>query len=74
MSSGKHSPEVKKWIHRRNTLNWLLKYHEVKQSGRKSKLKKHKLRKVCIANELPAPSIISRESNSNKVPPRPVCL
>ena len=50
------SPEVKKWIHRRNILNWLLKYHEVRRSGRKSKLKKHKLRKVCLANELPAPS------------------
>ena len=51
-----YSPEVKKWIHRRNTLHWLIKYHKAKQSGRPCKLKKKKLRKVCLANELPAPS------------------
>ena len=51
-----YSPEVKKWVHRRNILHGLLRYHKAKRTGRTLKTKKHKLRKQCLANDLPAPS------------------
>ena len=47
--------DVRVLVKRRNVINWLINYHEKKLAGGTNKMKKKKLRQICIAMKLPAP-------------------
>merc|ERR1712115_139940 len=53
------SPEIQGWIDRRDTLNWLKRYHTVRMlpnRGKRRKMKFKSLKRACRACKLPHPA------------------